>query len=95
MDETAMEILFDGKHGLSLKQGLNKLYKDKTLCDVTLTSSDGIDIQAHWLVLAAHSDFLRHLAVSRNVMQFMVSDTGSLKLSKLSLIKSFMRLWGG
>ncbi|XP_046362471.1 uncharacterized protein LOC124139454 isoform X1 [Haliotis rufescens] len=81
MDETAMEILFDGKHGLSLKQGLNKLYKDKTLCDVTLTSSDGIDIQAHWLVLAAHSDFLRHLAVSRNVMQFMVSDTGSLKLN--------------
>ncbi|XP_067666168.1 uncharacterized protein [Haliotis asinina] len=81
MDETAMEIHIDGKHGLSLKQGLNRLYKDKTLCDVILTSSDGVDIQAHWLVLAAHSDFLRHLAVSRNVMQSVVSDSGSLKLN--------------
>ncbi|XP_046560957.1 uncharacterized protein LOC124269991 [Haliotis rubra] len=90
MDETAMEILFDGKHGLSLKQGLNRLYKDKTLCDVTLTSSDGVDIQAHWLVLAAHSDFLRHLAVSRNVMQSIVSDTGSLKLNIESEILKMM-----
>ncbi|XP_046560942.1 uncharacterized protein LOC124269983 isoform X1 [Haliotis rubra] len=87
MDETDMEILFDGKHGLSLKQGLNRLYKDKALCDVTLTSSDGVDIQAHWLVLAAHSDFLQHLAVNRNVV---LSDTGSLKLNIESEILKMM-----
>ncbi|XP_046560944.1 uncharacterized protein LOC124269983 isoform X3 [Haliotis rubra] len=87
MDETAMEILFDGKHGLSLKQGFNRLYKDKALCDVTLTSSDGVDIQAHWLVLAAHSDFLQHLAVNRNAM---LSDTGSLKLNIESEILKMM-----
>lgn len=79
MDGTSI-ILHDAELEPCLKQGVNKLYKDQILCDVTLTSNDGVDLQAHWLVLAAHSGFLQHVAVNQIMKHSMMTDSGKLKL---------------
>ncbi|XP_048237659.1 uncharacterized protein LOC124116783 isoform X2 [Haliotis rufescens] len=89
MDGTSI-ILHDAELEPCLKQGVNKLYKDQVLCDVTLTSNDGVDLQAHWLVLAAHSGFLQHVAVNQSMKHSMMSDSGKLKLDIESKVLKLM-----
>ena len=45
-------------HAPVILSGLQQLYNDRNLCDVTIRV-DGEDFQAHRVVLAASSDFLR------------------------------------
>ncbi|XP_071103931.1 uncharacterized protein [Haliotis cracherodii] len=89
MDGTSI-ILHDAELEPCLKQGVNKLYKDQILCDVTLTSNDGVDLQAHWLVLAAHSGFLQHVAVNQSMKHPMMTDSGKLKLDIESKVLKLM-----
>jgi len=45
-------------HACTILNGLQQIYQDESLCDVTLRV-DGEDFRAHRVVLAASSDFLR------------------------------------
>ncbi|XP_071115504.1 uncharacterized protein [Haliotis cracherodii] len=61
-----MGSIEDPQYGQSLVRSLHNLYETKCLCDVTLKTADGCELKAHWLILAAHSEYFHSMHGSRN-----------------------------
>ncbi|XP_046362470.2 uncharacterized protein LOC124139453 [Haliotis rufescens] len=64
-----MQRLKDRSHQAKLACRFEDLYRNRVLTDVILFTSDGMELKAHWLILAAYSEIFKQLAISRKTMK--------------------------
>ncbi|XP_046560949.1 uncharacterized protein LOC124269985 [Haliotis rubra] len=64
-----MQRLKDKGHQAKLACRFEDLYRNRVLTDVILFTSDGMELKAHWLILAAYSEIFKQLAISRKTMK--------------------------
>ncbi len=64
-----MQRLRDKCHQNKLAWRFEDLYRNRVLTDVILFTSDGMELKAHWLILAAYSEIFKQLAISRKTMK--------------------------
>ncbi|XP_046560925.1 zinc finger protein 417-like [Haliotis rubra] len=61
-----MGSIEDPHYQQNLSTSLHRLYETKCLCDITLKTADGYELKAHWLILAAHSEYFHSMHMPRN-----------------------------
>ncbi|XP_067666163.1 uncharacterized protein [Haliotis asinina] len=61
-----MGSIADPHYQQNLVTSLHRLYETKCLCDITLKTTDGYELKAHRLILAAQSEYFHNMQMSRN-----------------------------